>query len=182
MYFGFLLQSSTCSFLGMEGELTHIQEFLQLSDNVGMFYPTMLLHKIWCYFINYDATLYIVYSYSHLQFLIAYNMQKQKGKAWETESCAWCQVDVRVDRRGAVTDRYNSQTLHWSASSLPNNELYWHCLLNVTVSSSWTKYYKKDLKILRQALPTPLLSTLTSTWRHTRDSFSQAFPLCFCTL
>ena len=39
MYFGFLLQSSTCSFLGMEGELTHIQGFLQLSDNAGMFYP-----------------------------------------------------------------------------------------------------------------------------------------------
>ena len=39
MYFGFLLQSSTCSFLGMESELTHIQWFLWLSDNVGMFYP-----------------------------------------------------------------------------------------------------------------------------------------------
>ena len=39
MYFGFLLQMATCSFLGMEGDLTHIQEFLQLSDNVGIFYP-----------------------------------------------------------------------------------------------------------------------------------------------
>ena len=27
------------SFLGMEGEFTHIQGFLQLSNNVGMFYP-----------------------------------------------------------------------------------------------------------------------------------------------
>ena len=26
-------------FLSMEGGLTHIQGFLQLSDNVGMFYP-----------------------------------------------------------------------------------------------------------------------------------------------
>ena len=26
-----------CYFLGMEGGLTHIQEFLQLADNVGMF-------------------------------------------------------------------------------------------------------------------------------------------------
>ena len=43
---------------------------------------------------------------------------------------------------GGVTDRCNSQTLCWSASILPDNELYWHCLLNVTVSSSWTKYYK----------------------------------------
>ena len=25
--------------IGVEGELTHIQEFVQLSDNVGMFYP-----------------------------------------------------------------------------------------------------------------------------------------------
>ena len=33
--------------------------------------------------------------------------------------------------RGAVPDHCNSQTLCWSASSLPNNELYWHCLLNV---------------------------------------------------
>ena len=90
---------------------------------------------------------------SRLQFLIAYCMQKRRGKAWEKESRAWRQVDVRVDTRGAVTDRCNSQTLRWSASSLPDNELYWHCLLNVTVSSSWTKYYRKDFKILRQAPP-----------------------------
>jgi len=36
MHFGLLLQLATCSFLGMEGELTHIQGF---SDVVGMFYP-----------------------------------------------------------------------------------------------------------------------------------------------
>ena len=39
MYFGFLLQMATCSFFAMEGDLTHIQEFLQPSDNVGIFYP-----------------------------------------------------------------------------------------------------------------------------------------------
>ena len=39
MHFGLLLQSVTCSFLGMEGGLTHIQGFLRLSDTVGMFYP-----------------------------------------------------------------------------------------------------------------------------------------------
>ena len=39
MHFSLLLQSITGSFLGMEGGLTHIQGFLQLSDNVGMFYP-----------------------------------------------------------------------------------------------------------------------------------------------
>ena len=71
------------------------------------------------------------------------------GKAWEKESQAWRQLDVME----AVPDHCNSQTLHWSASSLLNNELYWHCLLNVTVSSSWTRYYKKDLKILRRAPP-----------------------------
>ena len=43
MYFGFLLQLATCSFLGVDGELTHIQEFVQLSDNVGMLY---LLTKV----------------------------------------------------------------------------------------------------------------------------------------
>ena len=39
MHIGLLLQLETCSFLGMESGLTHIQVFLQLSDNVGMFYP-----------------------------------------------------------------------------------------------------------------------------------------------
>ena len=34
MYFGFLLQLAICSFLGMEGELPHIQGFLRLSDIV----------------------------------------------------------------------------------------------------------------------------------------------------
>ena len=42
----------------------------------------------------------------------------------------------------------NSQTLRWSASSRPNDELCWCCLSNVTVSSSWTRYYKNNLKIL----------------------------------
>ena len=39
MYFGLLLQSVTYSSLGMQGGLTHIEGFLRLSDNVGMFYP-----------------------------------------------------------------------------------------------------------------------------------------------
>ena len=30
---------SNMQFLSMEGGLTHIQGFLRLSDNVGMFYP-----------------------------------------------------------------------------------------------------------------------------------------------
>ena len=70
---------------------------------------------------------------------------KTEGKAWEKESRAWRQVDVRVDVRGGRARRSNSQTLRWSASSLPNNELYWRCISNVTVSSSWTRYYRKDL-------------------------------------
>ena len=37
-------------------------------------------------------------------------------------SCLW------VDMRGAVPDHCNLQTLHWSASNLLNNELYWCCL------------------------------------------------------
>ena len=39
MHFGLLLQLVTCSFLSMEGGLTHIQGFIQLSDKVGMFDP-----------------------------------------------------------------------------------------------------------------------------------------------
>ena len=62
-----------------------------------------------------------------LQFLITCSMQKRRGKAWEKKSRAWRQVDMRVDIhvRGMVPDHCNSQTLHWSASNLPNNELYW---------------------------------------------------------
>ena len=65
--------------------------------------------------------------HSHLQFLITCSMQKRRGKAWEKKSRAWRQVDMRVDIhvRGVVPDHCNSQTLHWSASNLPNNELYW---------------------------------------------------------
>ena len=120
-----------------------------------------------------------------LQFLIACSMQKWRWKAWEKESRVWRQVevrvDVRVDIRGVVTDSCNSQTLHWSASSLlPNNELYWHCLSNVTVQISWTKYCKKDLKTLRQApLPSCLPSRLPNV---THVTFFQAFPLRFCSI
>ena len=32
--------AAVCRFLGMEVGLTHIQEFLRLSDNVVMFYPS----------------------------------------------------------------------------------------------------------------------------------------------
>ena len=115
---------------------------------------------------------YTVHCRSCLPFLIAYCMQKQRRKAWEKESRAWRQVDVRVYTRGAVTDRCNPQTLCWSTSSLPNNELYYHCLLNVTVSSSWTKYHKKDCKILRQApppshLPSRLPGPHLSSFLHT---------------
>ena len=90
-----------------------------------------------------------------------WSLAKQRGKAWEKESCTWLQVDVRVDVRGAVPTRCNSQTLHLSASNLPNNELYWRCLSNVTVSSSWTRYYKKDHKILRWTPPPSRLPDVT---------------------
>ena len=97
---------------------------------------------------------------SCLQFLIACSMQKRRGKAWEKESYAWCQVDMRPLRR-TVPSHYNSQTLRWSASKLPNNKLYWRCLSNVTVSSFLTRYYKKDLKILCQT-PIPLMASIPS--------------------
>ena len=74
-----------------------------------------------------------------------------------------------------MPDHCNLQTLCSSASNLPNNKLYWHSLSNITLSRSWTRYYKKHLRIPRRA--PPLMSTLMSTWHHTHDSFSQAYPL-----
>ena len=50
--------------------------------------------------------------HSHLHFLIACSMQKWRGKAWKRKSHL----------------------------NLQNNELYWHCLSNITVSSFWTRY------------------------------------------
>ena len=76
---------------------------------------------------------------------LSYSMQKRRGKAWEKESRAWRQVDVSGREGGGA------RSLCWSASSPPNNELYWRCLSNVTVSSSWRRYYEKDLEILRRA-------------------------------
>ena len=112
---------------------------------------------------------------SCLQFLIAYCMQKRRGKAWEKESHVWRQVDMRGG--GAVPNR-NSQTSRWSASSLPNSELYWHCLLNVTVLSSWTKYYKKDLKSLHQAPPPSCLPSRLPDVTHVTLS-SRPSPSAF---
>ena len=114
--------------------------------------------------------------HSRLQFLIAYSMQKWRGRSGR-KSCAWHLVDMRVDTRvdmmGAVSDRCNSQTLHWSVLNLPNNELYWRCLSNITALSFWTRYYKKDLKILHQAPPPSCLPS------HLPDFFSQASPSIF---
>ena len=70
-----------------------------------------------------------------------------------------------TDGGRGVPDRCNSQTLHWSASSLPNNELYWRCLYNVTVSSSWTRYYK-SLENLCRAPPPVCLHIITSHTVH----------------
>ena len=99
----------------------------------------------------------------------------KKRKVWEKQSRAWHQVDMRR----AVPDHCNSQTLHWSASNLLNNELYWRCLLNVTVPSFWTRYYKKDLKIFVGHHPShvyPHVYLTSCTW------LSQDFPLRFCIL
>ena len=85
--------------------------------------------------------------------------------------------DVRVDVRGGQCPIVVTHKLGVD-HCLPNNELYWHSLSNITVSSSWTWYYKKDLKILHRAPSPPPL--LMSTWRHTRDSFSQASIFAYC--
>jgi len=42
--------------------------------------------------------------HSHLQYLIAYSMQIQRGKAWEMWLCAFMSGRQKVDIRGAVPD------------------------------------------------------------------------------
>ena len=61
----------------------------------------------------------------------------------------------------------NAVTLVWSFLRLapfslesPNNELYWCRLSNITVSSSLTKYYRKDIEILCGAVPDICLPSL----------------------
>ena len=41
--------------------------------------------------------------------------------------------------------------IHKPASSLLNNELYWHCLSSIPVSNPWTRCYKNGLEILHEA-------------------------------
>ena len=90
---------------------------------------------------------------------------KMEGKAWEKVMCMTpCRHEVNM--MGAVSDHCNSQTLHCSVLNLPNNELYWRCLSNVTALSFWTRYYKKDLKILHQA-PPPSCPPSHLTFLHT---------------
>ena len=81
------------------------------------------------------------------------------GKAWEKESHAWRQLDVME----AVPNHCNSQTLHWSASSLPNNELYWRCPSNVNSLKFLDKILQEGPQDSSSGT-TPLMSTPTSTW------------------
>ena len=80
-------------------------------------YYRVILHVYACEHIYNWSGSSILASFpgrSCLQFLIACSIQKQRGKVWEKESHAWCQVDMRVDVKGAVTDSCNSQTSRWS--------------------------------------------------------------------
>ena len=106
--------------------------------------------------------------------LVTCSMQRWREKAWQIESCVWRQVDVRVDmggREGVVSNHCNSQSLHWSALSLPNNKLYcewkapsygwaWQTYLPSSLDFDavfwWmlqSQVLGQDLEILRQALP-----------------------------
>ena len=101
-------------------------------------------------------------------------MQKQRGKAWKEVLHVWRQVDVRE----AVPDHCNSQTFHWSASSLRSNELYWRCL---TLQSHW-QVLGQDItrRTLRFFIGhCPLTFTLMSTWCHACDSSPRPFPSVF---
>ena len=83
--------------------------------------------------------------------------------------------------RGEGPNRCNLQTLHLSASKLQNNELYWCCLSNATVSSSWTTNYKKDLKILHQSLPPSVYLyhvALPCTWLNLPSLLPPFFTYC----
>lgn len=71
---------------------------------------------------------------------------------------------------GVVLNCCSSQTSRLSALSLPNNELYWHCLLNIPVSSPWTRYHKKGHKWLKTER-----GLVWQPWTH-RDCFA-ALPV-----
>ena len=74
-------------------------------------------------------------------------------------------VDVRVDAREAVP----IIVTHKLCVDQPRVYRTTNCidsLLNVTVSSSWTKYHKKDLKILRQAPPPSCLPSRLPNVTH----------------
>ena len=83
-----------------------------------------------------------------LQFLIGSSMPKWRGKAWEIQSHTMTLDRQKVDTQRAMPNRRNSRSLRWSASNLPNNELYWHCLSNAVVKSPLTRYiYRKGLAL-----------------------------------
>ena len=71
----------------------------------------------------------------------------------------------RVDTQGAGPD----QTWHWSASSVLNKELYWHSIVNIPVSSPWTRHYKKGPWDSSPGTVPVCLTDITShhqTWWH----------------
>ena len=87
---------------------------------------------------------------SCLQFLIAFCMQKRRGKALEKQSRAWHQVDMR----GAVTDCSNSQTL--ALISLDSTEQ------RTVLTLSFECYsFRFSVKILQEELQDSLLGTTT---------------------
>ena len=90
-----------------------------------------------------------------------------------------CMYTLRYVSEGVVLPRCNSQTLCWSALNLPNNELYndtfFHYNIktfniqihsNITASSFWARYYKKDLKILHRASPPSCLPSCLPDIMH----------------
>ena len=68
-----------------------------------------------------------------------------------------------------------------SLNSLSFTELYGWCLLNVTVTSSWTRYYKTDINILCQAPPSICLpSCLSDVKDVTKSPRPSPFILAYC--
>ena len=102
---------------------------------------------------------------SHLQFLIACNMQKPRGNT--RESRAWHQVDVRVDTRGQCLTK-NLEVL--LVISWPKT---WDLILKDSIN---TAHYSVDSRLINTRFMSynnrahPLMSILTSIWHHARDS------------
>ena len=143
-----------------------------------IWYHTVVL--VWKVTGSFDTCIASFPCCSRLQFLIACSMQKNGGGRPRRKSCI---RDIRYRREGrregGQCPMKNLEVLSCSRT--------WDCNVRKTASIQLVVFSRLEAdqrKVceLQWSGTAPLTSTLTSTWRHTRDSFSQAFPLRFCIL